>query len=97
MLTPRQRAVKALLERGLTVKQVAAELGISPSTVRQHHADGLERERAEWDEDRPDRSLAHTDPWLHAYVAEFDRFMRGDPQARLAMRVALLMARRRKH
>lgn len=35
-LTPRQRAVHALLRRGMTNKQIARELGIAAVTVKVH-------------------------------------------------------------
>jgi DNA-binding NarL/FixJ family response regulator len=35
-LTPRQAEVLELLERGRTTKQIAAELHLSPETVRNH-------------------------------------------------------------
>lgn len=35
-LTPRQREVCALMVRGMTAKQVAIELAISPRTVEDH-------------------------------------------------------------
>ena len=37
-LTPRERQILALLERGLTNKELARELGVSPNTVKTHLA-----------------------------------------------------------
>jgi DNA-binding NarL/FixJ family response regulator len=36
LLTPRERQVLALVSRGLSAKQVAQQMGISPKTVEQH-------------------------------------------------------------
>jgi len=35
-LTPREREILALLARGCLYKEIATQLGISPSTVRAH-------------------------------------------------------------
>lgn len=43
MLTERQAEVAALVARGLSDRRIAAELGISPATARQHVRDAAER------------------------------------------------------
>jgi len=42
LLTPRQRTVVALIREGMTQKQVAKELGISPNTVKTHLRDAYQ-------------------------------------------------------
>jgi DNA-binding CsgD family transcriptional regulator len=43
MLTPREREVFQLLARGRTAPEIAAELFISPATVRTHVQNGVGR------------------------------------------------------
>ena len=38
LLTPRQRQILSLVGRGMTARQIARQLGISPKTVEQHKA-----------------------------------------------------------
>jgi DNA-binding NarL/FixJ family response regulator len=44
-LSPRQKQVKALIERGLSVKEIAGAVGLSDNTIKKHRKNLYKRLR----------------------------------------------------